>query len=277
MVLTLFSVVLISWIGLHLHCLVFPPRFRARCTRIKWWMWSAARAHLFPLGCLPRHPAVRSLMARCPEPPDWWWTEPLTGEGEMPAWGANVPTHSNTTHRLPEMCTRLLNIPYLFLSRLELTPVESCVFLYYFDNWFLFFNGNFKIAYMVKRTYTQATRSCISYRGGKKIQTQSCYGFWLLLKRVGYRWTDGKMKAEDPAQIWLGVFGPVVWPMLPHCHFGLRRCYWQVAGETKWTSCQTRPEEKPASEAQTVDSYLRLTRRGRFPCESEFTKMNNFI
>ena len=168
MVLTLFSVVLISWIGLHLHCLVFPPRFRARCTRIKWWMWSAARAHLFPLGCLPRHPAVRSLMARCPEPPDWWWTEPLTGEGEMPAWGANVPTHSNTTHRLPEMCTRLLNIPYLFLSRLELTPVESCVFLYYFDNWFLFFNGNFKIAYMVKRTCTQATRSCISYRGGKK-------------------------------------------------------------------------------------------------------------
>lgn len=123
---------------------------------------------------------------------------------------------------------------------------------------------------MVERTCTQARPSCTSYRKRKKKSSELLRA--LSAAKEGRVWTDGEMNAEDPAQIWLGAFGRVVWPMLSHCRFGLWRYYWQVACGTKWTSCQTRPEEKPPSEAWTVDSYLRLTRQGGYPASLNLPK-----
>lgn len=73
---------------------------------------------------------------------------------------------------------------------------------------------------MVKRSRTQARPSCTSCPKKKKKKSSELLRA-LTAAKEGRVWTDGKMNAEDPAQIWLGAFGRVMWPMLSHCRFGL--------------------------------------------------------
>lgn len=73
-----------------------------------------------------------------------------------------------------------------------------------------------KVAYSSK-----AKLYLLPEKGKKKKKKSSELLQALTAAKEGRVWTDGKMNAEDPAQIWLGAFGRVMWPMLSHCRFGL--------------------------------------------------------